>query len=71
VWRYLAGQLDRADMIAHAVVATRQLAKRQMTWFCGEVDARQLDSLEPALHDKVLNYLAQEMPDGADCNILE
>lgn len=71
MWRYLDGQLDRDEMITHAVVATRQLAKRQMTWFRGEADVRQFDSLDPALYDKVLNYLAREMPDGADCNILE
>ncbi len=33
VWRYLAGQLDYQEMITHAVAATRQLAKRQLTWF--------------------------------------
>ena len=32
VWRYLEGGLDYTDMVAQGVAATRQLAKRQLTW---------------------------------------
>ena len=32
VWEFLEGNLNRDEMIYKAVVATRQLAKRQMTW---------------------------------------
>lgn len=32
VWHYLTGEWDRQTMIDKAIVATRQLAKRQMTW---------------------------------------
>ncbi len=32
VWQYLAGEVDHAGMVERAVVATRQLAKRQFTW---------------------------------------
>ena len=39
VWRYLAGELDRADMVSRAVTATAQYAKRQFTWFRAEADA--------------------------------
>lgn len=35
VWRYLAGELARQQMVHEAVTATHQLAKRQMTWFRG------------------------------------
>ncbi len=31
-WEYLEGKLDREEMIYRATVATRQLAKRQLTW---------------------------------------
>ncbi|MFZ5756951.1 MAG: tRNA (adenosine(37)-N6)-dimethylallyltransferase MiaA [Pseudomonadota bacterium] len=31
-WQHLAGQLSYDDMEARAIIATRQLAKRQMTW---------------------------------------
>lgn len=32
IWQYLEGNLTRDEMIYKAIVATRQLAKRQMTW---------------------------------------
>lgn len=32
MWEYLAGDLNREEMIFRGVVATRQLAKRQLTW---------------------------------------
>jgi tRNA dimethylallyltransferase len=31
-WAHLSGQTDRATFIDQAVAATRQLAKRQITW---------------------------------------
>ncbi len=33
VWQYLAGELEYGQMVERAVIATRQLAKRQETWF--------------------------------------
>lgn len=35
-WQYLEGELDYEEMIERAVIATRQLAKRQMTWMRSE-----------------------------------
>lgn len=32
VWQYLAGKIERNDMEGKILAATRQLAKRQMTW---------------------------------------
>ncbi len=43
VWAYLAGKYDYATMIERAVVATRQLAKRQFTWLRRERDALWLE----------------------------
>jgi tRNA dimethylallyltransferase len=42
VWQYLEGEIDEAEMRTRAVAATRQLAKRQMTWL------RRFRELEPA-----------------------
>ena len=36
VWEYLEGKLDRDEMSERAIIATRQLAKRQMTWMRSE-----------------------------------
>jgi tRNA dimethylallyltransferase len=35
MWEYLDGNMDHEEMIFRGVVATRQLAKRQMTWLRG------------------------------------
>ena len=32
VWEYLEGKMDYDSMVEKAVIATRQLAKRQLTW---------------------------------------
>ncbi len=42
-WEHLDGRSDAAGFRAQAIAATRQLAKRQLTWLRGEVDARWFD----------------------------
>ncbi|HEY2347100.1 MAG TPA: tRNA (adenosine(37)-N6)-dimethylallyltransferase MiaA [Xanthomonadaceae bacterium] len=42
-WRHLEGLTDAQTFRAEAVAATRQLAKRQLTWLRGEHDARWFD----------------------------
>ena len=44
VWRYLDGALDYASMATQAITATRQLARRQLTWFRRESAATWIDS---------------------------
>ncbi|MSR15684.1 MAG: tRNA (adenosine(37)-N6)-dimethylallyltransferase MiaA [Gammaproteobacteria bacterium] len=51
VWRFLAGELGYAEMVTQAVTATRQLAKRQLTWFRAETHAQWLDSEQTDLID--------------------
>ena len=57
VWQYLAGDLDYVAMNERAVIATRQLAKRQMTWLRAEPDTQWLESTDPDLLEKTLNGL--------------
>jgi tRNA dimethylallyltransferase len=61
VWCYLDGQYDYQTMIERAIVATRQLAKRQLTWFRREQEARWFDSHDPALPANLLNYLTDKI----------
>ncbi|MBS0212605.1 MAG: tRNA (adenosine(37)-N6)-dimethylallyltransferase MiaA [Proteobacteria bacterium] len=42
-WRHLAGATDAVTFREEAIAATRQLAKRQLTWLRGELDARWFD----------------------------
>jgi tRNA dimethylallyltransferase len=39
MWRHLAGETSREEMADKTVVATRQYARRQLTWLRGEPDA--------------------------------
>ena len=43
VWEYLEGEVDEPTMREHALAATRQLAKRQMTWLRSFPDLLRLD----------------------------
>lgn len=42
-WEHLDGANDAGDFRDRAIFATRQLAKRQLTWLRGQLDARWLD----------------------------
>lgn len=57
LWRYLAGEQDRETSIDQAITATRQLAKRQMTWLRSENSDAGFDSSDPKIREKVLNYI--------------
>jgi tRNA dimethylallyltransferase len=47
VWQYLEGELDQATMREKAIIATRQLAKRQLTWLRQWPELQWLDSELP------------------------
>ncbi|MEQ1549589.1 MAG: tRNA (adenosine(37)-N6)-dimethylallyltransferase MiaA [Chakrabartia sp.] len=42
-WRHLIGETNAEQFREEAIAATRQLAKRQLTWFRGELDLRWFD----------------------------
>jgi tRNA dimethylallyltransferase len=44
VWQFLDGEVDENTMRNHAVTATRQLAKRQLTWLRSFPDLLRLDA---------------------------
>ena len=45
VWQFLDGETDRKDMIERGVAATRQLAKRQITWLRRQPEDAVVDCL--------------------------
>ena len=57
VWQYLQGKLDYNEMVDKAIIATRQLAKRQLTWLRSEQELVWFDSLQPNYQQDVLKYL--------------
>ena len=48
-WRYLDGEMGRDELRDRGIYATRQLAKRQLTWLRAMQDVVILDCLEPPL----------------------
>ena len=57
VWAYLDGHLDYSTMVERAVIATRQFAKRQLTWLRAESGAIRLDSLDAGLLERAMAEL--------------
>ncbi|MFP1769998.1 tRNA (adenosine(37)-N6)-dimethylallyltransferase MiaA [Lonsdalea quercina] len=47
MWSYLSGEIDYDEMVYRGICATRQLAKRQITWLRGWDNVCWLDSDEP------------------------
>jgi len=58
-WQYLDGEIDLATLREKGIAATRQLAKRQMTWLRGMDDTREMDCLDIGLLDSVSNEIRQ------------
>jgi tRNA dimethylallyltransferase len=60
VWRYLAHEINHDMMRTEAITATRQLAKRQLTWLRSWPQAIFLDAEDPAIFSKTKKILLQE-----------
>lgn len=57
VWEYLEGEMDYDTMVERGIIATRQLAKRQITWLRSWDDLHWLESGSPKLFDNTLKIL--------------
>lgn len=55
-WSYLDHQISFAEMREQAITATRQLAKRQLTWLRGISDKTCFDPLSKGSLDQALEY---------------
>jgi tRNA dimethylallyltransferase len=60
-WQFLEGQGSAMEFRDKAIFATRQLAKRQLTWLRGELDARWYDPASdmPGLRNAVSLFLGR------------
>jgi tRNA dimethylallyltransferase len=59
LWRHLAGQCSLDEAIEQAIAATRQLAKRQLTWLRRRVRAQWFDSMHPDVAGRMIDALSQ------------
>jgi len=56
-WNYLSGGWDQEAAREKAIIATRQLAKRQMTWLRSEDKLNWIDPLEDGARDRLLKLV--------------
>ena len=59
LWRHLAGQCSLDEAAEQAIAATRQLAKRQLTWLRRRMRAQWFDSKHPDVAGMMLDALSQ------------
>lgn len=60
-WSYLAGELSYGEMVERAIIASRQLAKRQLTWLRSEPDTAWFDTVTPGVAAMVGAYLRDNL----------
>jgi len=53
-WEYLEGEIDEAGLMEKGIAATRQLAKRQLTWLRSMPENMEVDCLAADLYEHVL-----------------
>ncbi len=57
MWEWLRGEIDHQEMIQRGIAATRQLAKRQMTWLRSEKNANWLDEAAGGVTEQALEII--------------
>jgi len=62
-WSYLSDEYDQGTLIDKAIIATRQMAKRQLTWLRAQSDGVWFDSGPDLPVDAVLQFLTDQCPE--------
>lgn len=65
-WSYLAGEYDEETFIYKAIVATRQMAKRQLTWLRAQQDGVWFDSTKGLPLEAVNQFVVEQVPQLTD-----
>lgn len=58
-WQFLAGEINETELLDKGIAATRQLAKRQLTWLRGMPEIIEFDCLAHNLAQQVLAAVRQ------------
>jgi tRNA dimethylallyltransferase len=56
-WEFLEGEISKTKLLDKGIAATRQLAKRQLTWLRGMSDLIELDCLQADLTESVASIV--------------
>jgi tRNA dimethylallyltransferase len=60
-WQFLEGEIDRDELRNRGIFATRQLAKRQLTWLRATPSIRSFDCLDPAVVAESIEFVRREI----------
>ena len=58
-WQYLDGQINHEQMIEHSINATRQFAKRQVTWLRRWPELKWIETSNPHHTNEIMAFIAQ------------
>jgi tRNA dimethylallyltransferase len=59
-WQHLAGELDADELRSHGIAATRQLAKRQLTWL-RSMNVTTIDCFAEDAAARVVEHVARRL----------
>jgi tRNA dimethylallyltransferase len=59
LWSVLEGELDLKQAREQAISATRQLAKRQITWLRSQPERHMIDACSPTATDQVIQAISK------------
>jgi len=59
-WRYLAAEIDYPTLLQQGISATRQFAKRQLTWLRSETNVQWFDCTSAKLYQSVIQHLHEK-----------
>jgi len=62
-WSHLSGEYTQDVMIEKAIIATRQMAKRQLTWLRAQSDSIWFDSGDALPLEQVVSYISKQCPE--------
>jgi tRNA dimethylallyltransferase len=60
-WQFIEGEIDRGELRDRGIFATRQLAKRQLTWLRAMKTVRSFDCLAEDLDAEALDYVRRDI----------
>ncbi|TFW09315.1 tRNA (adenosine(37)-N6)-dimethylallyltransferase MiaA, partial [Oxalobacteraceae bacterium OM1] len=63
-WEYLDGHVDRDTLRDKGIAATRQLAKRQLTWLRAMPERTVIDCLAPDAAGQTLHHAQRALASG-------
>lgn len=66
-WKFLQGEINQAELRLKGIAATRQLAKRQLTWLRAMPRLTVFDCLESSLENSVAGYVQTCVAAASQC----